>query len=584
MLRSFFRFLLLTTATQLPFVSADASSATWKPDPASGDWNRVGNWTPATVPNGPTDIATFGNSSTTSVSLSANTQVDSVVFSAAASAFNIATPHTIIFTVSGAGIVNNSGVTQGFVVNTDPANPLGNPARMVFTGSAAVGATVQLTTSGGVNGGVGSLIEFHDQSTPGSALITNNGGVQNSAAGQTQFLDNSTAASATIDNRAVTDGGFSAGGLTVFFGNSSAGNATIINRALNGQNGAPGVTTFAENSSAGHANIVCEGADNILGFGGTVDFVDNATAGDAQITLLAVPSRTSAAVKFFGNSSAGNATIIANGASGNGGVIAFAGGDGGTARFVINGDAVLDASFPDDDGVNLGSVEGSGALLLGSNEIRIGTNNLSTAFNGIILDKVTGTHGSITKVGTGTLELGGDNLYSGNTTVENGTLRISNREGSGTGTSVVKINAGTLAGNGTIAGTTTVGAGNGSGATLAPSAGARQPTKLTIQSMLTFKSDGSYTFTLNARKAAADMVAANGVTLESGAQFILRTVAMKRLPAGTSFTAISNTSAEQISGTFANLPDGATLVAGRNTFAASYSGGDGNDLTLTVVP
>ncbi|MEO7168597.1 MAG: autotransporter-associated beta strand repeat-containing protein [Spartobacteria bacterium] len=542
------------------------------------------NWTPATVPNGPTDIATFGNSSTTNVSLSTNTQVDRVVFSAAASAFNIATPHAIIFTVSGAGIVNNSGATQGFAVTPDPANPLGDLARMVFTGNAAVGAAVELTTSGGVNGGGGSLVEFRDQSTPGNALITNNGGIQNSAAGQTQFLDNSTAASATIENKAVTDGGFSAGGLTAFFGSSSAGNASITNRALNGQNGAPGVTTFAENASADHANIVCEGADNILGFGGAVDFLDNATAGNAQITLLAVSSRTSAAVKFLDNSSAGNATIIANGASGNGGIITFAGGDGGTARFVINRDAVLDASFPDDDGVNLGSVEGSGALFLGSNEIRIGTNNLSTAFNGTAADKVTGTHGSITKVGTGTLELRGDNLYSGNTTVENGTLRVSNRKGSGTGTSVVEINAGNLAGSGTIAGATTVGAGNGTRATLAPSAGVRQPARLTIQSMLTFKSDGSYTFMLNARRAAADMVVANGVTLESGAQFTLRAVALKRLPEGTSFTAISNTSAEPINGTFANLPDGSTLVVGRNTFEASYCGGDGNDLTLTVVP
>lgn len=536
------------------------------------------------MPNGPTDIATFGNSSTINISLSANTEVDRVVFRAGASAFDLATPHAVVFTVSGAGIVNQSGVTQRFAVTTDPANPLGDPARMIFTGNATVGTAVELTTSGGVNGGGGSLTEFHDQSTPGNALITNNGGIQNSAAGQTQFLDNSTAASATIENKAVTDGGFSAGGLTAFFGNSSAGNAHITNRALDGQNGSPGVTTFAENASAGHANIVCEGADNILGFGGSVTFVDNATAGDAQITLLAVQSRTSAAVKFLDNSSAGNATIIAQGASGDGGVVSFAGGDGGTARFVINRGAALDASFPDDDGVNLGSVEGSGALFLGSNEIQIGTNNLSTTFNGTIADKVNGTHGSITKVGTGTLELGGDNRYSGKTTVEKGTLRVSNGEGSGTGTSVVQINAGKLAGNGTIASATTVGAGNGKGATIAPSAGVRLPTKLTIQSLLTIKSDGIYTFTLTARKAAADQVVANGVTLESGAQFVLRAIATKRLPEGTGFIAISNTSGEQINGTFANLPDGSTLVVGRNTLEVSYSGGDGNDLTLTLVP
>ena len=34
----------------------------------------------------------------------------------------------------------------------------------------------------------------------------------------------------------------------------------------------------------------------------------------------------------------------------------------------------------------------------------------------------------------------------------------------------------------------------------------------------------------------------------------------------------------------ANLPDGSTFTAGRNNYQASYEGGTGNDLTLTVVP
>ena len=50
------------------------------------------------------------------------------------------------------------------------------------------------------------------------------------------------------------------------------------------------------------------------------------------------------------------------------------------------------------------------------------------------------------------------------------------------------------------------------------------------------------------------------------------------------FTGISNTAATPIAGTFVNLPDGSTLTVGRNSYQVSYSGGDGNDLTLTVVP
>ena len=58
----------------------------------------------------------------------------------------------------------------------------------------------------------------------------------------------------------------------------------------------------------------------------------------------------------------------------------------------------------------------------------------------------------------------------------------------------------------------------------------------------------------------------------------------RKLPAGSTTTVIKNTAATPISGTFANLPDGATITSGNNTFQVSYEGGDGNDLTLTVVP
>ena len=73
------------------------------------------------------------------------------------------------------------------------------------------------------------------------------------------------------------------------------------------------------------------------------------------------------------------------------------------------------------------------------------------------------------------------------------------------------------------------------------------------------------------------------MTIESGAQFDFNAVANRRLPTGTVFTAINNTSANPISGTFTNLPEGTILQAGRNKLQASYTGGDGNDLTLTVV-
>lgn len=53
---------------------------------------------------------------------------------------------------------------------------------------------------------------------------------------------------------------------------------------------------------------------------------------------------------------------------------------------------------------------------------------------------------------------------------------------------------------------------------------------------------------------------------------------------GLNFTVLSNTSASPIIGSFSNLPDRAILTVNGNNFQASYAGGYGNDLTLTVVP
>ena len=144
------------------------------------------------------------------------------------------------------------------------------------------------------------------------------------------------------------------------------------------------------------------------------------------------------------------------------------------------------------------------------------------------------------------------------------------------------MSAGTLGGAGIIAGTTTI----GTGAFLRPATGAKTPVTLTIQNSLIFASDSTYTCTFKAKKAKSqnDKVVANGVTLNSGAEFSLSGQAWGQLRQGTSFTVISNTASTPISGTFADHADGAIITVGSTKFQANYEGGDGNDLTLTVVP
>ena len=70
----------------------------------------------------------------------------------------------------------------------------------------------------------------------------------------------------------------------------------------------------------------------------------------------------------------------------------------------------------------------------------------------------------------------------------------------------------------------------------------------------------------------------------SGATFAFTGIAQGHLQPGLSITVLDNTSATPISGTFSNLSDGAILTVNGNNFQANYEGGNGNDLTLTVVP
>jgi hypothetical protein len=284
---------------------------------------------------------------------------------------------------------------------------------------------------------------------------------------------------------------------------------------------------------------------------------------------------------FHDQSTAGNSTIIVNGGSGrnNGAMTVFDDdSDGGTARLEVFGNGSVDISAHNAPGITIGSLEGDGSVLLGANSLAIGTNNLRTTFSGIISG-----NGSLIMSGSTRLTLQGASTYLGGTIIELGGLVANNSTGSATGPGPVQVNRDTLGGRGTIAGAVTIGDGTRPTAYLEPSVDSKHAT-LTIQSLLTFRSDASYNYKINNTSMVADQVIANGVTIGTGAQFRLNTTGNKKLPIGTVFTALNNTSVLPINGTFTNLADGSTLTGGRNNFQASYEGGDGNDLTLTVVP
>ncbi len=535
------------------FRSADAGSATWKANPPTNDWNTAANWAPKTVPNGPTDTATFGTSAVPSVSLSDDVEVDRITFeSGASSSYVIATGLSSELTLSGAGIVNNSGRLQNFSIQTGPSSY----GVIVFSNSASAGSNTNFDNQGGpFSSGV---VIFVDNATAGSGTFTNLGSaVVFQIGGYLQFGDNCSAENAVLVNKGGTIND-ARGGQIGFAGKATAANAIITNEAGPGNtmgNSSGGLTSFSDNSTAGSATIVNQGSGTNGGTGG-VTFIGGGT----------------------GMADAGSATLIAESGSngGAGGEITFlAGGSGGTSRIELFGNGTLDFAGPAE--VTIGSLEGDGIVLL-TPDLTIGRNNLSTTFSGVLQG-----FGKLIKGGKGTLTLSGANANSGGTVVSSGTLIVSNTDGSGTGTGSVLVNAGALSGGGVIAGTVTVGTGTGKGATLAPAIGKTQE-NLTIQSPLTFQSDAIYSYSLKAKgnRTNADRVTAHGVTINSGATFKLRGQATGMLTTGLVILVIDNTSTAAISGTFSNLANGATVTVGSNTLKASYGRGDGNDLTLTV--
>ena len=666
-------------------IHAYAGSATWKSQPPTTPWNNTANWTPATVPNGPADTATFATSQRRTITPTEPTEINSIVFSPGGAIFTITSGVGAPLTISGTGIVNDSGLTSAFV---SPAT-----VSIFFTNSASAGVQTALTNSGAnVTGGLGGLTQFSGTASAGSATITNSGTGQTGDAlgGLTEFLDNATAGQGTL----INEGGLATiaePGMTNFRGNSTAADASITNKegvilafrgatyfydnasadhatftnngtvafsnsstAANGPfiNGGPnggGGATFLDTATAGDANftlledgtitlvksaslsnatVTANGATD-FGFGSSISLNDTATADHATLianggifpgeptskgaisfeddstaaeaTLIINPATVAGAVGGslgFGsgasagdsnitvngaavsgdiaqglltfsssasaaNATAANATIVAKGGSngGKGGNVQFLrNGLGGTCRLELLGNSELDLAPDRTLDLTIGSLEGEGTVFLGGHGLIIGSNNLSTIFSGPIHDGQGGSTppGSLSKIGTGTLELAGPTAHTGGTTINAGALLVSNNTGSATGTGAVTVNGGTLGGSGIISGAVTVG--GGTGAFLAPAFGTKKQATLTLQSSLALQTGATYTYSFKARnnQTRTDLVVTNGVTI-TGATIKLKGMTQGTLTPGTVLTVISNTSANPITGAFSNLADGAII-------------------------
>ncbi len=352
------------------------------------------------MPNSASDVASFSTSSLTDIAVAAPIEIASLVFNAGASAYSISDAPTIGLTMSGAGVINNSGVTQTFIATPGDFGA----GSFNFSNTATAGSGTLFILQGGTfSGQGGGLIQFFGNASAGDGTFVIEGaGDLEGGTGNLLFYDSSTAAQG---NFTLTAGTGPANSLVQFRGTSTAGSGVFS---------AAGVIYFLESGNAGSASISLNGAAGPEQGGGVILMGDDSSAADATFVGSGGTAEffSGAGIFFFGNADAANSHLVANGelATAGGATIYFqANSSGGSCAVEVNGRGSLDISLRDAPGLTIGSLQGNGTVSLGSNNLAVGNGNQDATFLGVIQDGGIngGTGASLTKIGAGTLVLSG---------------------------------------------------------------------------------------------------------------------------------------------------------------------------------
>jgi fibronectin-binding autotransporter adhesin len=333
---------------------------------------------------------------------------------------NLAAGKEVTFAITNYNATTDRLTVSGAIAGTGGVVKTGNGILLLTASNSYSGAT---DIQGGklYLGGAGRL---------GSGAVTISNGANldfATGSGQTNIVANNiSGAGQIIQSLASTDTRLtgdvtSTGGLTINNGTVRIGN--------NGTTGSYSGDTVVESGA-----VLAFARSNAYTHGGSISGAGNVTKVNAgDVTLTGSNSYSGATTLFEGSLVAGHANAF-----GSGGNITFNGGAAdGTIRYTA-------ASAGTDWATRFRSTNGA--------DIRLDTAGNNVNLAGTI--DSSNTNG-LTKIGTGTLTLGGANAYGGATTVSAGSLIVNGNQSGATGVLAVAANA-TLGGSGTIGGATTI--------------------------------------------------------------------------------------------------------------------------------
>jgi autotransporter-associated beta strand protein len=425
---------------------------------------------------------------------------------------------------------------------------LTNTADWLFNDSALVTFNSSDNVTFDDTGSASPAINITTTVSPGSVVVNANQnysfGGSGGIAGAGSFTK-SGSGTLTLNEANTYTGGTVVNGGSVVFGSGAAipasGTLTLNSTSI--------VTVASANSLP---NVLVDGANSITGNGGSGTGI--ATLNDAG-TLTLFVSGGSNVFDLTGTMTGAGNLILGSPNMG----LRF-NGTGGDASAIFNfGTGTSSASVRNSaTAIALGGLAGgSGTGLYGASAnantvtFTIGGANANTEFDGTIQN---GTHSgaatAITKVGTGTLTLGGNSGHTGTTTVSGGALVLM---GNFSGSPVTVAGGDTLAGTGFFGGGVTI----QSGGNLLPGLGIGSVGTLTVSNGLTLATPTLYFDLSSSPTGSNDEIVMQGGTLAmSGVQTYNFNLVNNALGAGYYSLIEGATGLTAWSGVTDNLPTG----------------------------